>query len=183
MRTNYGTASLVTSTLLVAGYLMSPTATKAAELRDSEQITQLLADAKAEAVELKSDASDMESFTKSKLSWQTYAGKAEMIKEHVNQTGKLVARLKEAEAYGSPWQQAAIQRIEPLLQELAANTEATINHLNENRSKIHFAPFKDYVRVNYELATDLEALIRDFVNYGEAKRKFERLGDKLEVTS
>jgi len=32
------------------------------------------------------------------------------------------------------------------------------------------------------LATDLEALIRDFVNYGEAKEKIERLGKKLEVT-
>ena len=36
--------------------------------------------------------------------------------------------------------------------------------------------------MNYELATNLEELIRDFVNYGEAKQKLERLADKLEIT-
>ena len=105
-----------------------------------------------------------------------------MVKEHINNTGRLLAKLKHAEASGAPWQQTAIQRIEPLLKELAANTEATIIYLNENRSKIHFPEFRDYVKANFELAADLEALIRDFVNYGEAKDKFERLGHKVEVT-
>ena len=38
------------------------------------------------------------------------------------------------------------------------------------------------MKANYEMATDLEELIRDFVNYGEAKQKLERLGAKLETT-
>jgi hypothetical protein len=37
------------------------------------------------------------------------------------------------------------------------------------------------VQANYELASDLEALIRDFVGYGEAKLKYQRLGEKLEI--
>jgi len=119
---------------------------------------------------------------KSKLSWESYARKVEMIKEHVNNTGKLLTKLHEAEVTGSPWQQTAIRQIDPLLRELAANTEATINHLKENKANIHFPQFKDYVKANYELATDLEALIRDFVNYGEAKEQIDRLGKKLEVT-
>lgn len=175
-------ASLLTATLLVGGCLMIPLGIAAAEPGDSAHITKLLADAKAEAVQLKDDSADMESFTKSKLSWQSYAGKVEMIKEHVNNSGKLLAQLKDDQVMGSPWQQTAIDRIEPLLKELAVNTETTINYLNENRPKIHFTEFKDYVRANYELATDLELLIRDFVNYGEAKEKMERIGNKLEVT-
>ena len=82
-----------------------------------------------------------------------------------------------------PWQQAAIKRIEPALKELAANTEATIKHLTENQGKVHFPAFKDYVKANYELATDMETMIRDFVSYGEAKEKFENLGEKLEIGS
>jgi hypothetical protein len=105
-----------------------------------------------------------------------------MIKGHVNNTGKLLTKLKDAEATGAAWQQTAIKRIEPLLKELAANTEATINNLNENKTKVHFTEFKDYVKANFELATDFEALIRDFVNYGEAKEKVEHLGGKLEVS-
>ena len=145
MKNYRGVAGLVTPALLVAGYLIIPTAMKAAETGDSVQISQLLADSKAEAVELKHDSADMESFTKSKLSWESYASKVEMIKGHVNSTGKLLVKLQEAEATASPWQEAAIRRIEPLLKELAANTEATIKHLNENRTKIHVTEFKDYV--------------------------------------
>jgi len=172
---------LIAPALLAAGYLMTTTANAATVGQDSAQIATLLADAKAEAVQLKDDSSDMESFIKSKLSWESYARKVDMIKEHANNTGKLLARLQEEEAGGSPWQQTAIRRIEPLLRELAANTETTINYLNANRQKIHFAEFKDYVKTNYELATDLEELIRDFINYGEAKQKAERLGSKLEI--
>jgi hypothetical protein len=181
MKDYRGIAGLATLALLVAGYLIIPATMKAAEPADAAHVTQLLADAKAEAAELKHDSGDMESFTKSKLSWESYASKVEMIKEHVNKTGKLLAKLQEVEATGSPWQQAAIKQIDPLLRELAANTETTINHLNENKAKIHFTEFKDYVKANYELATDLDALIRDFVNYGEAKQKYERLGKRLEI--
>jgi ABC-type Na+ efflux pump permease subunit len=175
-------AGLVTPALLMAGCFIASTNVKAAESEDHPKITALLADAKAEAVELKNDSTDMESFTRSSLNWESYAQKIEMIKEHVNNTGKLLTKLQAEESNGSPWQQTAIKRIEPLLKELAANTEKTINYLNENKTKTHFSDFKDYVQMNCEIATNLEELIRDFVNYGEAKQKLDRLAEKLEIT-
>jgi hypothetical protein len=183
MKTYRKIAALVTPALLMAGFLISPAKVRAIEPGDSAEITKLLADTKAEAVELRNDSEDLDTFVKSRLAWESHARKIEMIKEHIKNTGKLLAKLKDAEASGAPWQRTAILRIEPLLKELAANTESTINYLNENRSKIHFSEFRDYVKANYELATDLEALIRDFVNYGEAKEKFERLSRKIDVTN
>ncbi len=174
-------ACLIAPALLVAGYFAVPTTAKATEPQESAQIAKLLADAKSEAVELKRDSSELDSLTRSKASWKSFASKLNMIKEHINNTGKLLADLKDAEAGGSPWQRTAIKQIEPLLRELAGNTEVTINHLNEGSAKIHFPPFRDYVRANYEMAADLEALIRDFVDYGETKQKFESLGAQLEV--
>ncbi len=161
---------------------MTPTAMTAAEPGDSIEVTKLLADARTEAMELNRDAADMDSFATSNLSWSTYASKVERIKEHVNNAGKLLAKLKDAEAEGSAWQRTAIARIEPLLTELAGNTEKTIHYLNDNSTKIHFPEFKEYVRSNYELASTLEVLIKDFVSYGESKQKFERLEKKLEIT-
>ena len=175
-------AALVTPALLVAGCFIASTNVKAAEPGDSPKITALLEDAKAEAVQLKDDSTDMESFTRSSLSSATYAHKVEMIKEHVNNTGKLLTKLQAEEYNGSAWQQTAIKRIEPLLKELASNTERTINYLNTHATRIHFSDFKDYVQMNCELATNLEELIRDFVNYGEAKQKLEVLAEKLEIT-
>lgn len=174
--------SVIGPALFAACCFLFPAAIRGAAPADSPEIAKLLADAKSEAYELKADSEDLDSFTKSKLTWQSHASKIEMIKDHVNASGKLLAKLKDVEALGSPWQQEAIIRIEPLLRELANNTEATIDYLNENKNKVHFQEFRDYVKANYELATDLESLIRDFVNYGETKGKFERLKSKLEVT-
>jgi hypothetical protein len=55
----------------------------------------------------------------------------------------LLAKLRDARGAGSAWQQTAIKRIEPLLKELAANTEITIKYLNENQNKVHFKEFRD----------------------------------------
>jgi len=174
-------AGLAAQALFVTSWLALPATTSAAETEDSAQINTLLAEAKTKALDLKRDSADMESFTRSNRGWEGYASKILTIKEHINDSGKLLTKLKNTEPTGAPWQQTAIDRIEPLLRELAANTEATIDHLNNNRAAVHFPEFKNFVKANYELASDLEELIRDFVTYGESKGKFQRLQDKLEV--
>lgn len=179
MKNLWRLGGLLAPTILIAGYLAPTNA--AAIIGDSEDVNQLLADAKSEAVELKVDSEHMNSFTNSNVSWQTYADKIELIKTHVNNTGKVLAKLRDAESAGAPWQQTAIQRIEPLLRELADNTGTTIRYLSENQTKVHFTEFRDYVKANYELSTNLEALISDYVAYGEHKQETLRLGEKLEV--
>jgi hypothetical protein len=165
----------------LSGYLVIPITAKAANITDSAEMNQLLVDVKTEVVQLKNDAADLDAFAKSNLSWQSRAFKIENIKTHVNNSGKLLAKLKDAEANASRWQQTAIQRIEPLMKDLDDNMERTIKYLNANQSKVHFSEYKEYVKANYEVAADLEALIRDFVAYGEAKQKMERLGERLEI--
>ncbi len=176
MKNNRKMAGMAATALFLLVYLVVPPVIWAMQTEDSAEIHKHLADAKAEAVQLKNDAEDLNAFTASRISWQTYAHKLEMIKEHVNNTGKLLAELQADESSGSPWQQAAVKRIEPLLRELAANTTATIGHLNENQERVHMPEFRDYVQINYALAADLETMIRTFVNYGESKEKLEKLG-------
>jgi hypothetical protein len=160
------------------GCLMIPAALTAAETGDSADIAKLLADTKAVAVQLRTDSSEMESFTRSKASWQSYATSLEAVRGHVNNAGQLLAKLKDAESTGSPWQKATVRRIEPLLQEMADNLRATIKHLSDNQSRVHFPEFTDYVKSNYLLATDLEALLRASIDYGNDKAKFELLSQK-----
>ena len=148
---------------------------------DSTAINKLLADTRTEASELVRDSSDLDSFTRSKLSWESYANEVQMIRGHVNNAGKLLTQLNDAKSEGSSWQQTAIDRIQPLLKELAANTQATIEHLNANKSKVHMQPFVDYVKANYDLSSELESLVRDLVAYGDAKAKVETLSAKLEL--
>jgi hypothetical protein len=167
--------------LLVAGYLMilPTTRAEASSIGDSKEISKLLSEAKAEAIELREDAEKMETFTRSKLSWESFAMKIMEIRGHVNKSGELLAKLNQARETGSPWQQQAIDHITPALKELAENTESTIEHLNENRRLVHSKELEDYCVVNYELAQELATLVGDFVSYGETSAKFAELQKKV----
>ena len=166
--------------LLAMGCLLTP-AVMRAQQADGERVSKLLSDAKAEAVQLRNDSDELSAITRSSKAWQTYGEKIEMIKEHVNATGKLLTDMREAEAVADPWQKSAMEQIEPLLRELATNTERTINHLNENQNRVHMPAMKDLAKANLTLARNLEALIRDYVDYGNAKQTYERQAEKLKV--
>ena len=175
---NYRKLDSVVLALLAAGYLMIPTALKAVGTPDSAEVTKLLTDTKAAAVQLKIDSGQMESFARSKASWQSYARKLETIRAHINNAGQLVTKLKAAESTGSPWQQTTIKRVESLLQEMADNLTATIKHLSDNQNRVRFPEFTNYVKSNYALTNDLEALLRASVDYGTDKANFERLSSE-----
>ena len=171
-------------TLLMGGYLLVPSAANAkpGEIVDNAEINRLFVEVATQASALKTDATEMETFTRTDLNWESYAEKIAGIKEHVNAAGKLLAKLEDVKAQGAPWQQTAIDRIAPLLREMASNTTATINYMNENKMRVHLAAFKDYVKTSYELAINLEAVIRNFVEYGNSKDKFENLDRALEIS-
>jgi hypothetical protein len=172
--------------LLVAGcFLISPAAYAGdTSSGSSEEVSQLLSEIKSEAIALEHDAEALASWTRSKqLTWQSHAGKLIEIKEHVNQAGQLLTKLQEARSTASPWQQQAMDRIYPLLKEVADNTETTISHLSDNRRSIHFPPYTDYARAHYDLAQELSALISDYVEYGEHEAEFHRLQDKLQLSA
>ena len=149
--------------------------------KDSAEVSGLFSEAKSEAVQLKHDAEELKSYTRSKLHWSTHSAKVNEIKEHVNKSGELLAKMQNARATASPWQQQTIDRIDPMLRDIAATVTATINHLEQQPIKLQTAPYKEYVDANAELTADLAEVISDYVDYGKAKNKSEELADKLEV--
>ena len=170
--------------LLVTGYVIVSPAIKAADtaLTHSEEVSQLLSDARKEAFELRHDAMHMETFTRHyRMSWKSHAYQLTLIREHVNQTGKLLTRLQHLREGAAPWQQQAIDQIGPLLKQMAANTTAAIEHINATKSDIRQASYNDYLVANYETSKKLEILIRDFLDYEEAAEKLESLGEKLVI--
>lgn len=132
---------------------------------------------------LNSDAQELFSYTRSNAAWQTHAGKLSEMKEHANKASRIVQDLNNMKGVGSPWQQTAIERITPTLNELATNLQATIEHLNKNQAQVHMPAYKDYASANAELAEDLSQTVSDFVNYAQTKANLETLTRKLEVPS
>jgi hypothetical protein len=167
---------------LIAGYLaISPAATAAtAPAAGSEEITRLLAEVKTEAAALERDAVEIAAWTRAKqVSWQSHADRLRSMREHINQAGELLSKLNSAREGASIWQQQAIDRIHPLLKELADNTQSTINHLNDNQDKIYFPPYTDYAKAGADLAQDLAALVSDYTKFGELEEEFHRLQEKV----
>jgi hypothetical protein len=175
----FRSSARVLSVLAIAA--AAATASWAQTVRDSSEVSRFLSEVKTEAVQLRHDADELKSFTRSSLTWQSHAAKVEEIKAHINKAGELLTKLENTKGTASPWQQQAIERITPMLKELASNTESTIDHLNQRPKLLHTGPYKEYVDANYEVASSLEELISDYVDYGKSKARSEELASKLEV--
>jgi len=170
-----------TSALLLTGFLGASAAVKAAEAPDSEQVTKLLVETKAMAVQLSEDAATMESFSRMSLSLESHATAINQIKDHVNALGRQEAKLQEVKDGAAPWQKTAINRIVPFLDELTGYTYAVIEHINARPKVLTTAEYNDFLSANADYASDLAAMITDFINFGRAKERMERLSKKLEV--
>ena len=149
--------------------------------KDSEEVSGLLAEAKMKAIQLKQDADEIKIFVQSTRAWETHAAKLDEIKEHINNLGELVTKMKNARATATPWQQESISQVTPLLKELAASVTATIEHLND---KNHLANplYLDYAAANADYASDISQLILDELAYCEAKHKADHLLTQIEVS-
>jgi len=169
--------------LLVALILVVPSALKAAD-DDSGTVFKLLSEARTQAFQLSTDAAEMESFTMyypQSLAPETHLAALGRIKEDVNVMGRQLTKLEQARATALPWQKVAIDRITPLLRELAGNTTAAIEHLNKNPKDVAADNYEDYLEANADSASYLSSLIADFVDYGKTKARLERLTNRLEV--
>ena len=157
-------------------------ASAADQMPDSEQVSELLSQVKTHAFQLKEDAGTLESFTHNAgLSWHSHAAVLTRMKEDINEAGRDLTKLEEAKKSGAPWQKTAIERIQPLLKELAGNTEQAINYGNENQKRLFTEPYKDYLEANADLSSELASTISDFVDYGNTKERLDALERKLEL--
>jgi len=150
-------------------------------VKDSEKVSGYLADAKTQAIQLQKDAEEMNGFVWSGRSWQTDAFKLDLIKDHVNRIGKLVAEMNDARATASPWQQDAMDRVRPMVRELAGNVDAQIQFLRKHQGHLVDATYGDCAAANVGTSTEVARMLSDFVAYGDAKHKAESLEIEYEL--
>jgi len=172
---HFVTGALLTSILLLLSALAP------AQNEENAEVSRLLSDAKAKAAVLSRDADEMEAMTRSAVSWESHATMLETMKEDVNELARSVEKLNAARNSASSWQQQAIDRMMPLMKELAGNTTAAINHLKEQRTRPISGSYTEYLKQNSETARELSDMISSFVQYGQTRAKLERLEQKLEI--
>jgi hypothetical protein len=82
-----------------------------ADKQDSDQVSALLRDAKAQAHMLSDDASAMEAFTRGGATWESHASAVEQMRSHVNETGRILAKLQDQRGSASSWQLVAVDTV------------------------------------------------------------------------
>lgn len=160
---------------------LSPAIGAVNPVKDSEQVSGYLAKAKTQAIQLQKDAEEMNSFVWRSRSWQGDADKLNLIKGHVNQIGKLLTEMNDVRGTASPWQQDAMDRVTPMVRELAGNVEAQIKFLTKHEDRLLAPTYIDYAAANVDTSTEVATMLSDFVAYHEAKQKAEEIERDYEL--
>ena len=136
-------------------------------------VYQLLQQASAQAFQLRRDSGTLESFTRSNVSWRSHGAQVNTIRTHINQLGQTLSQLEAARDSAGKSQQEAIDRIRPVLEELASNTTAIIDQLNQNPKRLTDPTYREFLRANDALAANLNQQTSDIVAFSRAERRFQ----------
>ncbi len=146
---------------------------------ENQQLTDLLSDASSEALELASDAVEMQTLTLNDTNWVTHALMLAKVKGHVDNMALLIDKLTKAQKSGSELQEQAAQQMLPLVKELSANTTAAINYLNRNKARPISDSYTQYLDKNAETARQLSSIISSLLEYQKGMADIEKLRSKL----
>ena len=185
---NQETYRLVTGVLLTSMLLLL-SALAPAQSEENAEVSRLLSDAREKAAVLSRDADEMEALTRSDVSWQTHAAMLDTMKEDVNDLAKSVEKLNAARDSASSWQRQAIDRMMPLMKELASNTTAAINHLKEQPARPTSGAYAEYLnripillvsyRIGSRLSSSMDRLGRNSRSWSRSSRLATERANKI----
>ena len=170
---NRTTVSLLGLGLLLTSFMITPRLASAVDVPDSKEVTKLLVQAKAQALQLKQDAEILESFTHSDISRQSHACAADQVAADIDALTHQVAKLDEAVKAGSPWQKDAVEHIKPVAYDLVSNADAVIRGINKGGC-LTGGDYADYVRANVTLSDRLLATVKQYVDTSRQREKLDR---------
>jgi hyperosmotically inducible protein len=111
----------------------------------------------------------------SRLSHTTHAAELTAAKEAINAMGSDLRKLEELRTSALPWQALLVDRIEPVLVELARHTADAIEHLNNDRGTLASTEYRDAVGNMYAYAGHARKLVAVNLDYAEARERLNRL--------
>jgi hypothetical protein len=175
----YHTFGALILSCLAAAPTCMPRALNAADGPDA--IMKLLGDAQAQAAQLslewKSDA------RRPAINWASDAGEAARMNGEVIAVVRTAGALDEARGQSSPAQLATMDRIVPLMQEIADNTANAIDFLAKNQTRLTGKQYKDYVEQSSDTSNRLAVLVSQLVDYESRKARLDLAKRNLELAA
>lgn len=149
------------------------------EVSQVSTINDMLAQFESKAIETRLDAAMLESKRRNQqLSWQIHADKLSVMKEHINEMGKMLAELEGMKAKATLFQEKAIEAARPHLEDMAQRVEKGISWLNEDRRSISKAEYKDNLHGIWNSADQLYKNVDAIIDYHEARMRLHELAEE-----
>jgi hypothetical protein len=169
-------ARIITSAALLIG--MSPTLGAA---DSSDAILKLLGDAQAQSSQL---SLEWKSYAKQPvIDWAGDAPEVTAMKGEVTAVVHAAAALNDARGQASPTQLAAMDRIVPVVREIAENATRAIDFLAKNQTRLTGKQYKDYLEQSSDTSGRLATLVSQMVEYEGRRARFDLAKRNLELAA
>lgn len=129
--------------------LVPAAAAFAAQTRDSASISKLFQQAKDHAAQANEDVSFLDANHLSNFAPQMHALYLQKIKEHAADLFRDYYQLKMLRDKGTPQQREAIDRLDPLIRDMATVLTNTLQTFNAHPTRVHMPPFRNQIHSNY----------------------------------
>ena len=148
------------------------------EVSQVSKIDDLLASFESKAIETRRDAAMLESKRRNpRLGWESHSSKLNLMKLHINEMGKMLAELEQMKPKATLFQEKAIEAARPHLEDLARRVEKAIGWLNEDRTSIAKAEYKDNLHGIWSDADQLYRNVDTIIDYHEARMRLHELAE------
>ncbi|UWZ85299.1 hypothetical protein [Occallatibacter riparius] len=131
-----------------AAFLVLLSTACAAVTGDAEKISQLLRQAKTDAVQTANDALQLETYSMANIPWQVHYYRLVATGDGVNALVKDWKQLQQLRDKATPEQQAVIDQLGELLNGLAIRVNAARHYLAQNPNEVNMPTFHDQIRAN-----------------------------------
>lgn len=149
---------------------------KDGKLPEVAKVDDKLAEFESKAIETRRDAMFLESKRRSpQLSWETHVQKLNIMKEHINEMGKMLSELEGMKPQATVFQEKSIEAARPHLEDLARRVQNAINWLNEDRRSTLKAEYKDNLHGIWTSADRLYDDVDTILDYKEAHERLQGL--------
>ena len=148
------------------------------EVSQVSKIDDMLADFESKAIQIRRDAAMLESTRRNKLSWQTHSSHLSTMKEHINEMGKMLAALEAMKPKATLFQEKAIEAARPHLEDMAQRVEKGMKWLNEDRSSVSKAEYKDNLHGIWSSADQMYRNVDTIIDYHDARMRLHELTEE-----
>ena len=145
------------------------------EITQVEKVDDLLAQFESRSIETRRDAARLESKTRGGLSWESHAHALNLMKDHVNDMGKMLADMEALKPQATLLQERAIASARPHLQEMANGVESAIAALNRTPRNLNSPKYRATLHGIWTSADRLYRTIDTIIDYHEARSRMSGL--------